>query len=110
MKTETIIVTRESGTTITLSFDAANLIQNTGFELRIPVQLGTYPRVVLLQAFKAHYRTAEDFLARIEQFGKQQVSQWLQNSQDGSITMLPYDMKHGWGISFENLEEPIDDS
>jgi hypothetical protein len=103
MKPETITVINRSGTEITISFDAINLVDEShAIGLRIPAQSDKYSNVIVIEAHKDTYPTSELFLERIEQFGKQQIAEWIRTSSDTSIIMPQPHNKHWWTIGYEN--------
>ena len=83
MMTEIITVTNQSGSIITLDFDASNAIEDAqAVALRIPASLSNPSRgqttfTIRIDAYKAAYPTLSHFFARIEQVGKQQIRSWI---------------------------------
>jgi hypothetical protein len=95
MKNETLAFTNRSGSTITLRFDATNVVEVAdGVGIRIPASIerpsgenGTC--VFTIQAPKSVYPTVAQFLEQVEKVGKLEVVDWLKGSPDELIYQRP---------------------
>jgi len=106
MKTETITVINLSGSSVTMTFNQSNVIEEPQvIGIRIPTTFDSKSRGqrslnLMIQAYKATYPTRAAFLQRVEQFGKQQVESWMHSSMDQLVLPLP-DADNAWGLSIE---------
>jgi hypothetical protein len=106
MTPETFTFTNASGSTLSVTFDESNAVEDeNGVGIRIPATIcneaqGEHRFTIVVSAYKQTYPTLSIFCAKFEGPGKRQIVEWLRASSDQLIMPHP-DMENAWTTDIE---------